>query len=126
MSLRLCFADDILYKIELTAEFSESDYNGCFNQYKNITFALDLQFSKFKSKFEIRIKNEKVGEGYDYEIQNNIKELEKSNSTIRMKFNGISFGYSFAEKDLLHSTNVYVLQYSQINLFLTKLDSRAY
>lgn len=121
--LTLSFADNILYSLELVAEFSENRYKACYEQYQNITSELDKSFSNFKRKREIKVKNEKIGEGYGYEILNNDKEQEEINFSGGIKMNDILIGYEFKG---ISEPYLYILTYTHVNLFLTKFDGRGY
>jgi hypothetical protein len=122
----LTFADDVLYRIELSAKFSEKEFNSCFQQYQHISALLDKSFLKLKTKIEWTSKNEKIGEGYDYTFSSNLKEMQKNNSILGVKMNRITISYEFEENPGFNDASYYILTYSQINLFLTKLDGRGY
>ena len=134
MQLELTFADNVLYSIELNAKFSEADYNSCYKQYQNITSQIDKSIFKFKTIYEaVDNYSEKNGEGYSYTISDNSKEMKESNFTIGIKMNTISIGYRFEEIKARSSplltvegSKNYILTYTQVNLFLTKFDGRAY
>lgn len=117
--IRFRFADDLLYQIEYTSDYSESNYNTCLSQFQLITSILDNAYLKLKVDFTHYAndnKNSKSGEGHYYTLQAN-GDLEK----VDRKVKKISIEYVY---DSMKSK--YVLTYSLLNLFGTKFDVRGY
>ncbi len=105
MELMLRFLDDVLYKVEFSSEFTESEYNNFINQFQKITNLLDNLYSKYKENWETTNSGDKVGQSNVYLLSNDNKNYHR-------------FTIGFTLK-----SNIYTLTYEEVNLRLTKIKT---